>query len=180
MNTESACYGVYTCRLGGHVSCCPSLPGVFLLLICMARWGGFWQLVPRLSGCWAQPCKKAGGKEPHHYEDPITFQPSHLPSAFQKPFWSASWQQPDIRNGAVQPLNRERSFLLSKNRGVVVGREQIGHCSRCIWLPDLCLVNIQAPTPDSVWALRKMLTECRRVAISEGTASTGKNWCPCT
>lgn len=179
MNTGSACCGVYTCRLCGHVSCCSTLPAGFLLLICMARWGGFWQLAPRLSGCRAQPCKNARGKEPHPYEGPITCQPSHLQSAFQKWCWSASWQQPDIRSGAAQPLNREHSFLLSKNRGVVVGGEQIWHCSQCIWLPDLCLVNIQTPTPDSAWALRKILTECCRVAIGEGTASTGKNWCPC-
>lgn len=158
LNTESAGYGVCTCRLCGQVSCCSRLPGVFLLLICMARWGGFWQLVPRLSRCWAQPCKKAPGKEPHHSEDPVTFQPRHLQSAFRKPFWSASWQQPDIRNGAVQPLNSEHSFLLSQNRGVLVGREQSWHCSQCTWLPDLCLVSIQTPTPDSVWALRKILS----------------------
>lgn len=75
--------------------------------------------------------------------------------------------------------NGEHSFLLSKNRRVV-GREQSWQCNWCIWLPDVCLIKIQTPTPDSVWTLRKILTECCRVAISEGTAFRWKSRCPRT
>lgn len=152
------------------------LPSVFPQLICMAHWGGFWQLVPRLSCFLAQPCKNSPDKETHHYQDTITFGPSNFQCTFLNPFSSATWEQLGFGNGAVQPWN---SFQLSKSCRVV-GREQSWQCSWCIWLPDVSLINIQTPTPSSVWSLGTILPEHCSVAISEEAASRWESRCPCT